>query len=182
MLIPIPPFKPKLPEIAESEQPPWVRSLLQVIADLQAQVQRLEDELRRLQGGSPRPGLKPNTLEPAGPVVGDLPRRRGPQRAKTAELKIDATERVPLADVPDGAEFKGYRRFVIPDLAIRPHHQGQNGDCLSIGERFAWLASTDSGSRINFWELLQVERCYEVNAAALVYMAERDLAEWPRRF
>ena len=121
----IPPFQPKLPEIAGCDQTPVVRSLLQVIADLQAQVQRLEDELRRLQGGPPRPQLRPNTLEPAGPEAaadGDAPRRRGPRRAKTAELKMDATERVPLADVPDGAVFKGYRRFVVQDLEIRPHN------------------------------------------------------------
>ena len=82
-----------------------------------------------MQGGPPRPQLKPNTLEPAGMLAveaagGEPPRRRGPQRAKTAELKIAATERVPLADVPDGAEFKGYRRFVVQDLEIRTHNTG----------------------------------------------------------
>ena len=121
----ISPFKPKLLEIAECDQTPLVRSLLQIIGHQQEQIQRLEDELRRLQGGPPRPPLKPNTLEPAGPVAaadGDPPRRRGPQRAKTAELKMDATERVPLADVPDGAEFKGYRRFVVQELEIRPQN------------------------------------------------------------
>jgi len=284
----IPPFQPKLPEMAERDQTPLVRSLLQIIAQQQEQIQRLEDELRRLQGGPPRPQLKPNTLEPAGrsaapPADGDGPRRRGPHRAKTAELKIDATERVPLAHVPDGAVFKGYRRFVVQDVEMRPHticyllehwrfptgeyvtapvpatavrgghygpqlvsyvlhqyyhahvtqplllaqlhdwgieisagqlnhllteghdafhqekaelkaaglatssyiqaddtgarHQGQNGYCTYIGnERFAWFASTNSKSRVNFLELLQVERRYEVNAAGLAYLAERGLA------
>jgi hypothetical protein len=283
-----PPFKPKLPEIAEHEQTPLVRSLLHIIGQQQEQIQRLEDELRRLQGGPPRPQLKPNTLEPAGcsaaaAAAGDQPRRRGPHRAKTAELKIDVTERVPLADVPDGAEFKGYRRLVVQDLEIRTHntcylleqwrfptgeyvtapvpatavggghygpqlisyilhqyyhahvtqplllaqlhdwgieisagqlnhllteghdafhqekaeiktaglatsgyiqaddtgarHQGQNGYCTYIGnERFAWFASTESKSRVNFLELLQTERCYAVNAEALAYMATRGLA------
>ena len=122
-----PPFQPKLPEIAESEQTPLVRSLLQIIAQQQEQIQRLEDELRRLQGGPPRPQLKPNTLEPAATAAaavadGDLSRRRGPHRAKTAQLTIHATEKVAVANVPDGAEFKGYRRFVVQDVEIRTHN------------------------------------------------------------
>jgi len=80
----IPPFKPKLPEIAASEQTPLVRSLLQIIGQQQEQIQRLEDEIRRLQGGPPRPQLKPNTLEPAATAAaavadGEPPRRRDPQ-------------------------------------------------------------------------------------------------------
>jgi hypothetical protein len=56
-------------------------------------------------------------------------------------------------------------------------HQGHNGYCTYIGnERFAWFASTDSKSRVNFLELLQAERCYAVNAEALAYIAERSLA------
>lgn len=287
----IPPIKPKLPQIAECDQTPLVRSLLQIIGQQQEQIQRLEDEIRRLQGGPPRPQLKPNTLEPAGTAAGETagaadgepPRRRGPQRAKIAQLTIHATEKVPVANVPEGAEFKGYRRFVVQDLAIRTHntcylreqwrfptgeyvtapvpatavrgghygpqlvsyvlhqyyyahvtqplllaqlhdwgieisagqlnhllteghdafhqekaaikaaglatsgyiqaddtgarHQGRNGYCTYIGnERFAWFASTDSKSRVNFLELLQAERCYAVNAEALAYMAERGLA------
>jgi hypothetical protein len=287
------PFQPKLPEIAESEQTPLVRSLLQIIGQQQAQIQRLEDEIRRLQGGPPRPQLKPNTLEPTGtapPADGAVPRRRrGPQRAKTADLTIHATEKVPVSDVPEGAEFKGYRRFVVQDLEIRTHntvyllehwrfptgeyvtapvpaaavrgghygpqlashvlhqyyhahvtqplllaqlhdwgieisagqlnhllteghdafhqekaelkaagvatstyiqaddtgarHQGRNGYCTYLGnERFAWFASTDSKSRINFLELLQAERRYAVNAEALAYMAERGLAAGHREW
>lgn len=56
-------------------------------------------------------------------------------------------------------------------------HQGQNGYCTHIGnERFAWFASTDAKSRVNFLELLQAERRYEVNAEALAYLAERGSA------
>ena len=284
----IPPFKPKLPEIAAPDQTPVVRSLLQIIGQQQEQIRRLEDEIRRLQGGPPRPQLKPNALEPAGTVAaaatvdGDPPRRRGPQRAKTAKLTIHATERVPVTDVPEGSEFKGYRSFVVQELEIRPHntryllehwrlpsgdyvtapvpvavrgghygpqligylphqyyhahvtqplllaqlhdwgielsagqlhhllteghdafhqekaalkaaglatsgyiqaddtgarHQGRNGYCTYIGnERFAWFASTESKSRVNFLELLQAERRYENNAEALAYLAARGLA------
>ena len=48
----IPPFKPKLPEIAECELTPLVRSLLQIIGQQQEQIQRLEDEIRRLEQGN----------------------------------------------------------------------------------------------------------------------------------
>jgi hypothetical protein len=58
----IPPFKPKPPEIAECDQTPLVQSLLQIIGQQQEQIQRLQDEIRRLQGGPPRPQLKSNTL------------------------------------------------------------------------------------------------------------------------
>jgi hypothetical protein len=58
-----------------------------------------------------------------------------------------------------------------------PRHRGHNGYCTYMGnERFAWFASTESKSRINFLELLQAERRYAVNAEALAYMAERGLA------
>ena len=111
-------FTPKLPVIPEAEQTPLVRSLLQIIAQQQEHIQRLEDEIRRLKGGPQRPQLKPSSLEPAGgqeageagAADSEAPRRRGPRRQKTAALTIQATERVPLANVPAGSRFKGYRR------------------------------------------------------------------------
>ena len=280
------PFTPKLPEVPESEQTPLVRSLLQTIAELQEQNQRLTDEIRRLKGGPPRPQLKPNTLQAAvaaaNPPAEAVPRRRGhPQRAKTAELVIHETCWIELDEVPAGAQFQGYRSFVVQDVVIQVHnvdyaraqwrwpsgasvtapvplavsghygpqlvayllhqhyhahvtqpillaqvrewgiqisagqlnrllteghegfhqekaaikavglavssyvqaddtgarHRGKNGYCTYLGnEWFAWFASTDSKSRVNFLELLQSERCYAVDAEALIYMAERGVA------
>ena len=60
----IPPFTPKLPVIPEAEQTPLVRYLLQIIAQQQKPIQRLEDAIRRLKGGPQRPQLKPSSLEP----------------------------------------------------------------------------------------------------------------------
>ena len=280
------PFTLKLPEIAESDQTPVVRSLLQVIGEQQAHIQRLEDELRRLQGGPPRPQLKPNTLQAAVKAAlnpgAEEPHRRGPQRAKTAELVIHETCRIILEDVPLGSRFQGYRQYVVQDVVIELHntcyeleqwrfptgeyvtasvpvavrgghygpqlvtyilhqyyqahvtqpvllaqvrewgieissgqlnrllteghedfhrekevikavgltvssyvqtddtgarHQGQNGYCTYLGnEWFAYFASTDAKSRINFLEVLQTERRYEINAEALAYMADHGVA------
>ena len=123
----IPSFTPKLPVIPDAEQMPLVRSLLQIIAQQQECIQRLEDEIRRLKGGPQRPQLKPSSLEPSqdqasaevGTEAGKGRPDRGPPRQKTAELTIHVTERVPLAAVPAGARFKGCRRYVVQELDIR---------------------------------------------------------------
>ena len=56
-------------------------------------------------------------------------------------------------------------------------HRGQNGYCTYIGnERFAWFASPQSKSRINFLELLRAtHQDSVVNAGALEYMARQGL-------
>ena len=67
-------------------------------------------------------------------------------------------------------------RYVhVDDTGAR--HQGKNGYCTHIGnERFAWFASTDSKSRINFLELLRAGHdAYTLNQAALAYLAEHKL-------
>jgi len=67
-------------------------------------------------------------------------------------------------------------RYVhVDDTGAR--HQGKNGYCTHIGnERFAWFASTDSKSRINFLELLRAgHEAYTLNPAALAYLAEHKL-------
>ena len=97
----IPSFTPKLPVIPDAEQTPLVRSLLQIIAQQQEQIQRLEDEIRRLKGEPQRPQLKPGSLEPgkeqastgAGTEEGKGRPGRGPQRQKTAELTIHGWRR-----------------------------------------------------------------------------------------
>jgi hypothetical protein len=56
-------------------------------------------------------------------------------------------------------------------------HQGKNGYCTHIGnEWFAWFASTDSKSRINFLSLLRAGSTdYVLSGEALEYMAAQDM-------
>lgn len=65
----------------------------------------------------------------------------------------------------------------VDDTAAR--HQGQNGYCTHIGnELFAWFASTESKSRINFLELLQAGHTdYVIDAAARAYMHHQQLPQ-----
>jgi Transposase IS66 family len=57
-------------------------------------------------------------------------------------------------------------------------HRGANAVCTQIGnDNFAWFGTTGSKSRLNFLELLRAGYTdYVVNAAALEYMREHDLA------
>lgn len=60
-------------------------------------------------------------------------------------------------------------------------HQGRNGYCLFIGNRwFSWFETTFSKSRINFLECLQTHRLYVVDEVALAYMDKQGLAEQHR--
>jgi hypothetical protein len=65
----------------------------------------------------------------------------------------------------------------VDDTAAR--HQGQNGYCTHIGnELFAWFASTESKSRINFLELLRAGQTdYVIDAAARAYMHHQKLPQ-----
>src|SRR5712692_10304009 len=65
----------------------------------------------------------------------------------------------------------------VDDTAAR--HQGQNGYCTHIGnELFAWFASTESKSRLNFLELRRAGHTdYVIDAAARAYMQHQKLPQ-----
>jgi hypothetical protein len=56
-------------------------------------------------------------------------------------------------------------------------HQGQNGSCTALGnDLFAYFESTQSTSRLNFWQVLQgPARDYAVNETALAYGERQKL-------
>ena len=67
----------------------------------------------------------------------------------------------------------------VDDTGAR--HDGRNGFATHIGnEDFAYFASTESKSRINFLELLRAgDACYVINDTACVYMRTQGLAQGP---
>ena len=93
------------------------------MVELQRMVAALREEIARLKGRPPRPNLKPSGMEqgtepkPAG-SPGDRKRARGSTRSK---LSIHEERMVKVAAPPRGCRFKGYTRFVVQDLVIRPH-------------------------------------------------------------
>ena len=122
-------MKVELPEIRSEERTPLVEALLAIIrllADRVGQLeqtnQQLRDEIAILKGLKPRPEIKPSLLEatkpkPVPPEDGKRP--GSAKRPKTAELHIH--HEVPLhpVDLPAGATFKGFEKYVVQDLIIK---------------------------------------------------------------
>jgi hypothetical protein len=74
------------------------------------------------------------------------------------------------------AGLAGAPYIQVDDTAAR--HQGKNGYCTHIGnEFFAYFASTDTKSRLNFLTVLRGEHCdYVINEVALAYWEKYELS------
>lgn len=127
-------FLLSLPEITSLERTPLVEALLGIIGQQHEQLRRqaerieeLEDEIRRLKGGSKRPQLKPSQLDQEPPAgngdseAGSDANRRGrgkSKRQKTQKLKIHHLQRVAPEGFPAGSRYKGCRPYVVQNLKI----------------------------------------------------------------
>ena len=113
-----------------------VRQLLhlveQLYADnrtLRAEVQRLRDEIHRLQGEQGQPTMRgkraPKPDPPSPPDHSSEQERREPQPWKKGpkrhRIVIDRVERLPVdpTTLPPDAEFQGYAPVVVQDLVLR---------------------------------------------------------------
>lgn len=119
-------------QVKEAEVREGIVGLLNLVEEQHARVQtleaeneRLREELRRLKGESPKPAVR------AKGAVGPADRsseaeRREPREwrkgSKRATLRIDRAEvcRVDRAVLPADAEFKGYAEVVVQDVVVRP--------------------------------------------------------------
>lgn len=130
----------KLPDIPSADQTPLTQELVQIILDQQEDMRDLQDEILRLKGLKGRPNIKPSKMDSSasssngvgdGCIDKDKPQKDGetekkdgrkatskPKESKTESITIHKTEKV-SASAPEGAEFKGYKEFVVQDLIIQ---------------------------------------------------------------
>jgi hypothetical protein len=111
--------------IPEDEKTPFVLQLLAVIEQQAEQIQQLKDEIARLKNHPRKPDIKPSSLEKKKKSKSKKSKDKRPgskKRKKTAELQIHETVAIPLENIPDGAEFKGYKPFVVQGLKIKSHN------------------------------------------------------------
>ena len=122
----------KPPTISEEEKSPFVIQLLafiehqgSIIQQQAEQIQQLKDEIAQLKNHPHRPDIKPSSLGKKKKSKSKKSKGKRPgskKRAKTAELQIHETVPMPLENIPEGAEFKGYKTFVVQGLKIRLHN------------------------------------------------------------
>ena len=99
---------------------------LNTIALLREENQQLRNEIARLKGQKPRPKIPPSTLE--GPKSKDrqndknrLTRGQHPRHKKN-NLIIHTKNRIKPESIPEGAVFKGCKKFTVQDIIFQTHN------------------------------------------------------------
>jgi hypothetical protein len=100
---------------------------LNTIALLKEEVQQLKDEIAVLKGQKPRPRIPPSSLEGAQSKDkqnnnNKLSRGKHPRRQKTRQLEIHCKSRIKPSSIPEGAIFKGCKKFSVQDIILRPYN------------------------------------------------------------
>ena len=100
---------------------------LNTIVLLREEVQQLKDEIAVLKGQKPRPKIPPSTLEGAHSKdkqndKNKLSRGKHPRRKKTGKLEIHTRSRIKPESIPEGAIFKGCKKFVVQDIVLRSYN------------------------------------------------------------
>jgi Transposase IS66 family len=101
---------------------------LQTIAELRIENQTLRDEIARLKGTPPRPKIPPGGLENSGDESkggsgnkGGSGRGKHPRSKKTG-LIFHNINRLKPDTIPEGAIFKGTRKYDVQDLVCQAHN------------------------------------------------------------
>lgn len=190
----------QLPEVPDAERTPLVERLVVLIEALvqenwrQAEtIQRLRDEIAVLKGEKAKPTFKPSGMEEetapdvqtpgeAGAEGEGPPKRPGShKRSKTRQLTIQQEIPVPpVAPLPAGSRFKGYRDFVVQDLTIETFNTRYRLEVWQTpagewwcGELPATLAGSHFGPRLRAFVLYQHHHCQVTQP-----LLHEQLGEW----
>ena len=100
---------------------------LNTIALQQEEIKILKDEIATLKGQKPRPKIPPSSLEGAQSTdkqnnKGKISRGKHSRLKKTKQLEIHNRSHIKPKSIPEGAVFKGYKKFTVQDIILRPYN------------------------------------------------------------
>lgn len=123
---------PKLPEFSEDNYTPrekelfgQIDELVNMVLLLKEENQLLKDEIASLKGQKPKPKIPPSNLEgPKGNGRNNpkTPRGKHPRQKKTKKLKIHNRMRIKPKSIPEGAIYKGYKKYTVQDIIFETHN------------------------------------------------------------
>src|SRR5262245_50019787 len=90
------------------------------IAQRDAEIAALREELARLKGLKGRPQLKPSGMEKSAQGRAKGKRKRAQRGPKRSKVTIDETKVIKAENVEAGARFKGYEDFIVQDVIVQP--------------------------------------------------------------
>ena len=95
-----------------------------MVDKLKDEVGALKDEIALLKKGNKRPKIKPERQKKKGKLNSKLGQKRpgSCKRSKTVNLKIDETQVVRPAGLPEGARLRRRRAYVVQELYIKTHN------------------------------------------------------------
>jgi len=124
-------------EIQDKQLSEAFRILLQLIEEfseytekLEAEIQKLRDEINLLKGEQAKPNIKSSKKKPNEDISSEEERKpknppeRKKPKAKKHKIKIDRTEvcKVDQSILPEDAEFKGYQSVVVQEITIKTNN------------------------------------------------------------
>jgi hypothetical protein len=117
----------KVPNISEEQRTPLVTTLLEIIHLQHDEIQKLKDEIAKLQGQKPKPTIKASTMDRRTDSDEDgtthsAKRPGSEKRRKTQTLEIHETTVITPDTIPEGSRFKGYQDYTVQDIIIRTHN------------------------------------------------------------
>jgi hypothetical protein len=115
----------QIPEIPEEELTPTVKALLniisqciQIIKSEKEEIQLLKDEIARLKGTTPKPKIKPSTLDKDLLEKKLRTRKERKKRQKKTTTKYQKIKLKP-DNIPVGSKFKGYKNYTVQNIEIQ---------------------------------------------------------------
>jgi hypothetical protein len=111
---------PDIDGLGLAELKPLLLQAYEKIAQQDALIAALREEVARLKGLKGRPQLKPSGMEKSTQERGKGKRKPGRRGAKRSKLTIHQTKVVKHKNIEPGSRFEGYEDFIVQDIVVEP--------------------------------------------------------------